>query len=326
MYNTVYSNSFTVVINPCPSTVIDAYALRNMKISVHGSADIEALSSIPQDSVSKLNGDLTGETFCGAKSMTIKSVSPSAPVYSGFLSFDTSSTPTLTAITNDPSHQGVYTVTIEIVLDDYPTIKSTETFTLTIESCQVSSMVKTPVVSQKYNVYTPKIDFTWTYFDISPCTYALDYSYSLRDTSTGTTVAIPGPSMLTQTNSDRTFEVLSNLITDVGTYEIIVTGTTPAGTMSPAYSEDLMIPLEVANECATDIVTPTSTISDQTFTIQLDSAKTENPTWSSTVSSCPVTYEIRRVVAGVDQNLTGFETAALTFDSTSGQLQIFTND
>ena len=68
-------------------------------------------------------------------------------------------------------------------------------------------MIKTPVASQKYNVYTPKIDFTWTDFDISPCTYVLDYSYSLRDTITGTSVAIPGPSMLTQTNADRTFEV-----------------------------------------------------------------------------------------------------------------------
>ena len=123
-------------------------------------------------------------------------------------------------------------------------------------------MTKTPVTSQKYNVYTPKIDFTWTDFDISPCTYALDYSYSLRDTSTGTTVTIPGPSMLTQTNADRTFEVSSTLVADVGTYEVIVTGTTPAATMSPAYSEDLVIPLEVANECASDIVTPTSAIAD----------------------------------------------------------------
>ena len=128
MYNSVYSDSFTVIIDPCPSTVIDSYAIRNMKIAVHGSADVEVLSSIPQDSVSKLNGDLSGETFCGSRSMTIKSVSPSTPAYSGFLSFDTSSTPTLTAATNDSSHQGVYTVTVEIVLDNYPTIKSTETF------------------------------------------------------------------------------------------------------------------------------------------------------------------------------------------------------
>ena len=47
----------------------------------------------------------------------------------------------------------------------------------------------------------------------------------------------------------------------MGTYEVIVTGKTPAG-MSPAYSEDLVIPLEVANECALDIITPTSTIAD----------------------------------------------------------------
>ena len=116
------------MIDPCLPTVIDLFAISDMQVAVDALAEVQILSSNPQDSVSKLNGDLSGETFCGSRSMTIKSVSPSSPAYNAFLSFDSSSTPTLTAVTNDSSYQGVYTVTVEIVLDNYPTIKSTETF------------------------------------------------------------------------------------------------------------------------------------------------------------------------------------------------------
>ena len=73
--------------------------------------------------------------------------------------------------------------------------------------------------------------------------------------------------LLAQTNADRTFEVYSTTPAHVGTYEVIVTGTTPVGKMSPQYSESLVIELEVTNECATDVVTPTSTIADRTFII-----------------------------------------------------------
>ena len=79
-------------------------------------------------------------------------------------------------------------------------------------------MFKTPVDPQLYNVYTPKIDFDWDDFNILPCTYGLDYSYALLNTATGTSVTIPGPSMLTQTNLDRTFEVYSVDALDVGVY------------------------------------------------------------------------------------------------------------
>ena len=113
---------------------------------------------------------------------------------------------------------------------------------------------------------------------------------------------------------------------DVGLYEVIVTGTTPAGKMSPTYSEDLLIDLEVTNECAGDIVTPTSTIPNTIYNIGIDGTVSYYPTWSTTVTGCPVTFEIGRVVSGVEQAFTAVETAVLTYDTTDGSLDILTSD
>ena len=110
-------------------------------------------------------------------------------------------------------------------------------------------MVKQPVPDQKHIIYTPKISFYWVDFDISPCVYPLDYTYSLRNTVTGAVTTVPGPTMITMLNADLTFEIESVDPNDVGTYEVIVTGTTPTGTMAVPYSEDLIINLELTNDC-----------------------------------------------------------------------------
>ena len=142
------------MLDPCENTVLDAFPVNNMQTAVHGTADVQLLS-IPTDSIASLYGDLSGETYCGTKTLTIQSVVPATPLYSGFLTFDTTSTPQLTALTNDPSHQGLYTVTLLIVMDEFPAKSITTTFTVDILSCQVSSMTKTAVAAQSYIVYTP---------------------------------------------------------------------------------------------------------------------------------------------------------------------------
>ena len=143
---------------------------------------------------------------------------------------------------------------------------------------------------------------------------------------TSAVTVVPGPTMLSQSNTDHTFHVYSVDPLDVGTYEVIVTGTTPAGTMVVPYAEDLLIDLEVTNECPGDVVTPTSAIPDTLYNIGIDGVVSYSPTWSTTVTGCPVTYEIRRVVSAVDQAFTATETAVLTFDTTDGSLDILTAD
>lgn len=132
--------------------------------------------------------------------------------------------------------------------------------------------------------------------------------------------------MLSQSNSDHTFHVYSTDPLDVGLYEVIVTGTTPAGKMVIPYSEDLVINLEVVNACPGDVVTPTSTIDSFIYNIGIDGTVSFNPTWTTLIPGCPVTYEIRRVISGVDNAFTATETAVLTYDSTDGSLDVLTSD
>ena len=70
--------------------------------------------------------------------------------------------------------------------------------------------------------------------------------------------------------------------------------------MVTSYSEDLLINLEVTNECPGDVVTPTSSIPDFIYNLGIDGTVSFYPTWTTTVIGCPVTYEIRRVVSTVE--------------------------
>lgn len=114
---------------------------------------------------------------------------------------------------------------------------------------------------------------------------------------------------------------------DIGVFELTVTGTTPVSTMTIPYSEYLLIDIVVTNECPGDIVLPTDTIADLTYKMVTSGLISYTPTWTVSVVGCPVTYEIRRVLADLSEvALTAFETAVLTLDSTDGSLDINSSD
>ena len=69
-----------VMVDPCASTVIDAYAIADMSTAAFGTPDIQTLA-IPLDSVGKLYGDKSGRTYCGGKTVTITGASPAAPAW-----------------------------------------------------------------------------------------------------------------------------------------------------------------------------------------------------------------------------------------------------
>ena len=84
------------IVDPCEVTIFDAYTVNNMQVYVDGSSDVQTLN-VPIDSASRTNGDLSGVTFCGTRTLTIQSVSPSTPAYSNFLTLTSpSGTDTLT--------------------------------------------------------------------------------------------------------------------------------------------------------------------------------------------------------------------------------------
>ena len=90
--------------------------------------------------------------------------------------------------------------------------------------------------------------------------------------------------------------------------------------------EDLEINLEVNNDCQTDEVTPTSTIDDDDYLIAVDGVISLVPTWDTSVPGCPVTYEIGRIVNGVEQPLTQEELNVINFSAQDGQMAYNTND
>jgi hypothetical protein len=52
---------------------------------------------------------------------------------------------------------GNYTIEIMVKLTDYPTVYTTTTFKAHVTDCIVTSLNKTVVDGQFYNVYTPQI-------------------------------------------------------------------------------------------------------------------------------------------------------------------------
>ena len=83
----------------------------------------------------------------------------------------------------------------------------------------------------------------------------------------------------------------------------------------------------MANGCLNDQVTATgAAIADLTYHVQNDGPITWSPTWSSSVTGCPLTFKVGRIVGGVEQALTSHETAALTHSTVNGSLSLQSTD
>ena len=80
--------------------------------------------------------------------------------------------------------------------------------------------------AQSYNIYTPQIQFSFAEFVQTPaCGYTLDYTFWIKDSSTGVYSALP--SFIS--HSDKTFTVASTSPSDVTNYQVVVRGSAPSG-------------------------------------------------------------------------------------------------
>ena len=117
------------------------------------------------------------------------------------------------------------------------------------------------------------------------------------------------------------FSVQTDDPDNVGNYIISIIGGAPLDRMDPTYAEELEINLVVNNDCQIDDVTALDVIADEVYTIGFDGIRFFNPTWSTTIPGCPVTYEIERVidvVNGVSVPLTAKELAVLSHNIQDG--------
>ena len=140
-----------------------------------------------------------------------------------------------------------YTIQITIRLVEYPTITATSTFKAHVTNCQVTSLMKTAVIAQYYNIYTPPIQFSFEEFVQTPaCSYSLVYTFWVKNSSTGVYSILP--SFISQ--SAKTFSVVSTSPSSVAYYQVVVRGSVPSG--YPVFDGELTISLDVANGCLVD--------------------------------------------------------------------------
>ena len=168
----------------CTSAVFDAFTIADMTHSVFGVSSTQTLSAV-KDSVSKVAGNKNGYDYCGAREYFI-STTPSS-YYSNVLSLDTSTNViTLGLVPTALSDVGTYTIMITMRLVNFQTITKTATFIASVTNCVVTSLTKTAISAQYYDIYTPNIQFSYTEFEQTPaCAYNLVYTYWIKDSITG---------------------------------------------------------------------------------------------------------------------------------------------
>jgi len=118
--------------------------------------------------------------------------------------------------------------------------------------------------------------------------------------------------------ADLNFMVETDDPSYVGTYYISVVGSVTSKFMDPVYTEEVFLILHINNDCQIDEVTALDTIPDQTYYIKRDGVVDYDPTWSNTIPFCPATFEIGRVVGGVERPLTTAEYAVISHTTQDG--------
>lgn len=112
-YSIAGSLDFDVVIDiSCTSTTFNTFTVNAMTFTLFETSDSQTLTD-PTDTVSTLKAD---STFCGARTYSITSISPSVS-YSNFLSIDSASgLLTLGLGGSTYGDEGTYTVTVTVAL------------------------------------------------------------------------------------------------------------------------------------------------------------------------------------------------------------------
>lgn len=211
-----------------------------MTMPVLGASDVLILDpNAVSDSVSLLAGNQDGYSHCGDRVFSITANSDAS--YTDVLELDVvTHTLTLGLAGTTFGHEGDYSIEIEMRLKDYPTVKTTATFTASVTACEIETLTPTSIDSEYYDVYTPSISFSHIDFVQTPdCLYTLTYTYEILDAGTGTLSALPA----FITESDKTLTVETDDPSDVANYQIQVSSTHGSATNS------FIIDLEVANAC-----------------------------------------------------------------------------
>ena len=104
--------------------------------------------------MSKLAGNQNGIDHCGPR---VFSITTPSSYYNEVISYNAAIfTLTLGLVgTTDLSHIGDYNIEVQVALQNYPTVIKKLTFKASVTHCIVTSVSKTLVPNQAYNIFTP---------------------------------------------------------------------------------------------------------------------------------------------------------------------------
>ena len=121
---------------------------------------------------------------------------------------------------------GDYEISYRVVMEEFPDLGYTGTFTARIRFCFLERLIPTPITPRLYQVGVEEaLEITWTDFAQEPsiCNHEVKYDFFLinedgevRDLERGGNL----PDWLTFWDSGRRFEVLTDDVDDVGEYFI----------------------------------------------------------------------------------------------------------
>lgn len=124
------------------------------------------------DSESTSKGAADGTTLCGSRTYSLSTISPTPSPASPSPIALNSATKVVTLDTDVSTHAvQTYTVTFKVVLDDYPSIELTETFTATINACVITGVTADTTLNSStktYEVANARLDIPITPYTIDP--------------------------------------------------------------------------------------------------------------------------------------------------------------
>lgn len=176
---------FTVtILHPCHSSTLDPPVVADMLAYISLPADTQTIST-PLDSVSGTLGNNDGITFCGTRNYAI------SPNTFSFLDLTGS---LLTLQSNDPSDYPTFeTITLTVSLQNYPTVTSSDTFTVTLDEICMTTTLDPPVASDMLAyihqgpdtqmISTPLDTVSGAYGSMDGTTYCGDRNYAVSPTT-----------------------------------------------------------------------------------------------------------------------------------------------
>lgn len=139
-----------MVVHPCRNTTYLPYALNTallFEFTNHTGDVLQLFPGLPNDTISKSYGDLSGNTFCGASKFFLFNASNNAALTAGtVLNYESDG-----AITLSSEIEGTFAVYFYFKLEKWPTVQSSSAY-LTVKfvhPCR-NSTLKSMIIDTNY--------------------------------------------------------------------------------------------------------------------------------------------------------------------------------